>query len=432
MRESACIILGLVILLCAGQADAGKVTDKLDLHFSERVRLVTWDNTISLDNSANEARTFTRHRTYLGATWKPSEVIQLRFQLGNEFRYYFVPTTVDFTWNEIFVDQFYIKLIKPGNLPLTATLGRQNIILGEGFVVMDGGPLDGSRSIYFNAVRLDWDLGKKWTLTTFGMYQDETDDFLPVFNEQNQAMLEQPELGLGAYFTTPLGNAKLDLYYIFKRADSSEVIPITSNIHTLGGKIDTELGSGFRGVLEGAFQFGDRGEYSRTAFGGHGYCDLKVAREDQFVAVPQKVRLGGIYLGGDDPATSDYEGWDPVFARWPKWSESYIYTQLREDGVAWWTDLASLYLGSSWQFSEEVQFQADFHHLMAPYNNFDSFDYRETAGNTRGDLLIGKLSYSFDQNWSGHVLWESFIPGDFYPPGADNYTWLRTELMFKF
>ncbi|MBD3333063.1 hypothetical protein GF356_09430, partial [candidate division GN15 bacterium] len=286
MKTAVWAIAGLVILTLSGQTIAGEITEKLDVHITERVRLVTWDNAISLGIHRGveeehpphlKEHAFTRHRTQLGATWKPSDVFHFKMQLANEFRYYVQPSYYDFTWNEIFIDQLSIKLIQPGDLPLTATIGRQNIILGEGFVVMDGSPLDGSRSIYFNALRLDWDLGQKRTLSAFAMYQEETDDFLPVLNEKNQPLLEQTELGLGAYVTAPVGKTKLDLYYIFKRADSSEAIPVTSHIHTLGARADAEFSGGLRTVLEGAVQLGDRGDYNRAGFGAHGYADIKVA-----------------------------------------------------------------------------------------------------------------------------------------------------------
>ncbi len=40
-----------------------------------------------------------------------------------------------------------------GGMPLTATVGRQDIIEGVGWLVMDGTPLDGSRTVYFDAAR---------------------------------------------------------------------------------------------------------------------------------------------------------------------------------------------------------------------------------------------------------------------------------------
>jgi hypothetical protein len=53
-------------------------------------------------------------------------------------------------------------------------------------------------------------------------------------------------------------------------------------------------------------------------------------------------------------------------------------------------------------------------------------------GRTRGNLIIGKLNFEFGKFWSGHLLWEGFLPGDYYFAAADGYNWLRAELMFRY
>ncbi len=132
----------------------------LKLSFSERFRFVSWDNATSLDRTQAKESSFTRHRTSLMAQWIPKPGLELAVKLTNEFRYYFVPEGRDFNLHEVFVDNLYVKSNKPWDLPLSFIIGRQNIMLGEGFLVMDGHPLDGSRSIYFNAARMDLFLNK--------------------------------------------------------------------------------------------------------------------------------------------------------------------------------------------------------------------------------------------------------------------------------
>jgi len=64
----------------------------------------------------------------------------------------------DYNPGEVFFDYLHLQWNSAFGLPLTLTVGRQDLMLGEGLVVWDGGPLDGSRSAYFNAVRGDWAL----------------------------------------------------------------------------------------------------------------------------------------------------------------------------------------------------------------------------------------------------------------------------------
>jgi hypothetical protein len=44
------------------------------------------------------------------------------------------------------------------------------------------------------------------------------------------------------------------------------------------------------------------------------------------------------------------EGWDPIFSRWPKWSESFIYTFTRESRPSYWSNMSSLYASLAFDF----------------------------------------------------------------------------------
>jgi hypothetical protein len=148
--------------------------------------------------------------------------------------------------------------------------------------------------------------------------------------------------------------------------------------------------------------------------------------------LPTLLKAGVIYLSGDDSETQKYEGWDPMFARWPKWSESFIYTQILEDGVAWWTNLTSLNLSASFSLSPLFDMTLDYHRLGAAEPPPSTSTFPGGSGTARGDLFIGKLSWHFGANWSGHLLWEGFSPGDYYFDGADSYAWVRAEVMFRY
>lgn len=428
------IVLIVCCIALGGTAAAKDINEQWSITFTERFRLVTWDNAISLDDTASTSRTFTRHRTQLGVTWKPDPILTVGFQLANEFRYHAQPSTTEFDFDEIFIDQLYGTLTRPLDLPVILTLGRQNIILGEGFIMLDGSPLDGSRSIYFNAARLDWEIAANHRLTSIFVYDEETDAWLPVVHEQDQALVEQDEKGGGLYYTGQFHRLTANGYWIYKHRSCNDAIPFGSDINTVGGRIAADLTekANLKLIAEGALQFGDRGNNDRSAYGGYGYVQYKPGPAQSAFYIPAELRAGVIYLSGDDPSTDEYEGWDPMFARWPKWSESYIYTQIREDGVAWWTNLVSLNARVQFALAEEVDLRFDYHHLSAPESKGVSSGFPGGDGTTRGDLFIGKLMYRFDTHWSGHLLWEGFEPGDYYFDGADSYAWIRTELMFRF
>ncbi len=53
------------------------------------------------------------------------------------------------------------------------------------------------------------------------------------------------------------------------------------------------------------------------------------------------------------------------------------------------------------------------------------------TGDTRGDLFIAKFYYKLSPNVTGHVLFEHFIPGNYYFDGANVSNWARLEVMYS-
>ena len=62
------------------------------ISFSERFRIETWDNAITLSKAANAGITYDRNRTSLMGQWFPNEQFEAGLMLTNEYRYYFAPT----------------------------------------------------------------------------------------------------------------------------------------------------------------------------------------------------------------------------------------------------------------------------------------------------------------------------------------------------
>ncbi|NMC42676.1 MAG: alginate export family protein [candidate division Zixibacteria bacterium] len=427
------MIAALMVTTLVSASWAEKINDHWTVTFGERMRLESWDNTMSFDETAADSRTYTRNRTQLGAVWSPSSNLTFGARLGNEFRYYMAPKNIDFHLNEVFIDQLYGKLILPWYKTMTLTVGRQDIILGEGFIVMDGGPLDGSRSGYFNAARLDWTIRPDHVLTAFVSHLEETDAYLPIIHDQHQALVEQPESGLGLYFSGTGKQREIHGYVIRKDYRDNAAFPFTANVNSLGGRIKQKVsGVDMTAVLEAAYQFGERGNADRGAYGGYGYLQYRPAWRTPRWYLPTSVTAGFLCLSGDDPGTGDWEGWDPLFGRWPKWSDSYIYAEIKEDAVAYWTNLISLNIETKFQVTPAVELRLAYQHLTAPQAADTLSAFPGGTGTARGELFIGKFSYKFDQRWSGHLLYECLDPGDYYFDGADDYVWFRAELTYQY
>lgn len=430
MKTRAFIIAGMVFVFAAAGMFADGSAWKWS--FSERTRLTTFDNSINLDDGLSDTFAFTRHRTTLGLAWTPGKNVSFQVQLTNEFRSWLSPKNRPNDGNEIFFDQLYVKWkgLAPG---LTLTVGRQNIMLGEGFVCLDGQPLTGSRSAYFNAARADYALHTNHKITAFISYIPRTDTWLPIINELDpaQGLEEQANTGVGLYYQGTLGKVGLHAYYFRKDTEANNAYPVESGINTLGARAVIPLIGNLALTAEAALQSGTYGNDDSSAFGGYFHLDWKLEESIPYVRV---LTLGGIYLSGDDPETTDYEGWNPLWSRWPKWSESYIYTLIRESGVAHWTNFSAIYFGLNAVFTKDVKARIHYYILGAPEAAPLSAAFAGLAGegSNRGGLLVSRLDYTINRHLSGHFVWEHFEPGNYYIDTADGYNWFRFELMIRY
>lgn len=432
------LVLALVFIL-AGISDA-QVSGRPHFKFgyTQRMRIETWDNTVSFSDSAGEGTSYFRNRASFMTSWFPQNGIEVTAKLTNEFKYYFVPENRHFNWDEVFFDLLYLKLDSSSVRPYEVTVGRQNIMFGEGFIIADGGPLDGSRSAYFNALRLDYYLGKNHRFTFFGVYQPEEDEFLPRINDRERMLLEDDHDGGGLYWSGKFSKYGIEGYWINKnvyhRGDNRILLP-ESKLNCIGTRAVAPIYSGFSLTGEGAFQFGTTGSNNHEAFGGYAYGTYETGWPLKF---PKTFTVGVIHLSGDDGYSGKNEGWDPMFARWPKWSESYIYSYINETRVAYWTNLGSYFFKTAADITPDLTFNFDYHYLTAPAGDRTAISEWYIGKNAeRGDLFIGRLSYKFGANATGHIVWESFVPGEFYThpldeQPSDDYSWARMELMLKF
>ena len=52
------------------------------------------------------------------------------------------------------MDNLYVNWDRPAGFPVSFRVGRQDLTYGRGFVILDGTPLDGSRSVYSDAAKM--------------------------------------------------------------------------------------------------------------------------------------------------------------------------------------------------------------------------------------------------------------------------------------
>lgn len=397
-----------------------------------RLRWEYLDNAFTLDrHTPNNEWNFQRVRPRLWSTVAPVPEVEFNVRLTWEDRHWCAPHPQE-EWdnkNALF-DIFNLKLKVP-DLPVTTTIGRQEIILGDGWLVLEGTPLDGSRTIFFDAWRTTIDLKPvQSTLDLIYVYQfSKADQWLPVFCNDGDRLIEQDERAAIVYLTNKsIPKTQIDGYVIYKRDE--RVLPNgdQGDIYTVGSRVARELTKHVTARSEGAYQFGRRNGADLSAFGANNR--LSYLFKDPW---KNQLKLNYEFLSGDDPDNERNTAFDPLWGRWPQWSEMYIYTWATETRVSEATNLHRF--GPGWQIepTEKLTILADYMLLWADENTYAGRPGFSESERFRGQLITAIAKYRFNRFWSGHLMGEYFVPGNYYAvPRDDSAFYLRAEMVFTF
>jgi hypothetical protein len=308
-----------------------------------RFREVYFDN-IPYTNGG-EARAgvnhFQRYRTRLWGEYHRNESFMVRASLVNEFRTYLEPDNN--SWNsvdEIVIDNLFFDWKWDD---WTLRLGRQDLIYGTGKLILDGTPKDGSRTSYFDAVKLSYS-GLEGTTVDFLLINTNAQDPIAIHSEDRDIVgfaggnaFDGTESGGGVYVKNKsIEKLPFEAYYLVKTHEQNVAFLNNNDRHTIGARLMPTFAAHFNGNLEAAYQFGN----DISAF----MIDAKAVFHIEPLA-KQKARigLGWYYLSGDDPETSKDEGWNPPWGRWPQYSELYVYA-FDTNGAGRWSNLNMPYL----------------------------------------------------------------------------------------
>jgi len=312
--------------------------------------------------------------------------------------------------------------------------GRQDLIgqYGENFLIADGTPIDGSRTYYFNAFKSSWRVDDKNTLDYIYINDPRTDVFLPVINPNHpgNVLNVTAEEGHVLYLKNRnIDKLALEPFFIYKKEDAKGGTRLQSqkgrlNVPGLFAKYDLTPVT-LRGQI--VSETGNYGANDRDALGGYFYID-RAFKDKKW---EPKLTAGYIYLSGDDPSTSTNEGWDPLFSRYPWFSELYSLSFNGESGLDYWTNLQAYQLKVELNPTKKIKIEPAYNFLRA--NEIPTgTSFAVGDGKNRGHLPTCKLSYTFNKNVSTYFLAEYLIPGNFYANTADPAMFLRTEVMIKF
>jgi len=416
------------------QETAPKTTLELGGEF--RLRWEDWDNNRDFNDAstaaASDSQVNWRFRGRAWAKWNPTPDLEIMAGVTTEPRKITRPD-VSKNYREVFFDVLYLDY--KFNQDWSIKAGRQNLVLGEGFIVFEGSPRDGSRCLYLNAIDVTRNFGNS-KLEFIAISDPRREKYLPVLNQAPYPppnLIEWDEQALGAYYTNKeLKDTTLEGYYFYKAEKNDYRHDATGqpdrSLSTLGAHAVVGLGGGWSVNGEFATQRGrqDASAYiandeSKGIAACGGYAKVKKAFDASWKPT---VSLGYIGLSGDDPTTSKIEGWDPLFSRWPKWSELFVVTQINEKGVSYWTNTAM------WELEARCS-PANFLDLRATYYKMSANQTVTRTNKNRGDLWEVRADYRIGPSVKGHLVYEHLAPGDFYV-GQDSAFFLRFEIGYTF
>jgi hypothetical protein len=343
------------------------------------------------------------------------------------------PATCATHFDEIVFDRLYFDFKKLFVKGLALRVGRQNIQEGEGFMILEGTPGDGSKDIYFNAVNLNYSW-KKSKLELLGIFNPKTDRLLPKIHSLHKPLNDWDDEAVGVYYTDR-NHAKTnyEAYYFYKKevhdykANLAAFIQPDRHIHTVGGRVMQLITPTVMLTGEWAQQWGAQHDNKRIeAWGGYAYVKKK------FDWKWKPYILGGYWaMSGADPSSTTVNGnFDPLFARWPKFSELYLYSELRENGIGMNTNLTQVQGEVGFTPWKPINWRFTYYHMGA-YHPFPGNPAIFAAGLTRGELFETRVDYYINKNWSGHTTIEHVTAGDFYKDRSPAY-FLQFEISYRF
>lgn len=382
---------------------------------------------------------FERYRARWWTTSALNDDVSINTRFTWEFRTWEKPASKqqDTDLDEIIMDNFNLKLKNFLGTPTTAVIGRQDIFLGQGWLVADGTPLDGSRTFYFDAARFTVDLAEKTKLDMIYIdNQPESDWWLKPINDRRKYVTQQKEQGAIFYLTDKSTPTQFEGYIMYKH--NEPVDPIVHNafafsktavnafskeasIFTFGGAAQAPICDNWDYRVEGAVQTGESAPPNsalspntkeETLFALGGKADLQYSFKDE---LNNRLHTVYEYLSGDRESSKRVEEFNPLWGQWPQWSEMYQpYTTQLEDNLV--SNLHRLAFGHKFKPNDQWEILTDYHLLWANENSYAGNAKFSNDSLFRGQLITCWARYNFTKQLKGNLVFEYMMPGHYYGP----------------
>ncbi|MGN0854764.1 MAG: hypothetical protein ACI4R9_04510 [Kiritimatiellia bacterium] len=365
-------------------------------------------------------------------------------RLADEFRYYRRPESNSRKQrfpDVVFIDNLY--WYQNGIFGLfDLKVGRQDMAFGAKRVISDGSGGDGSRSAYFDAVRLTYHVDDRRTLDVFALYNAHK-DWLPTLGKEHENGKKAHYYDMNGYYEDELGgglywqdrscaNLGYDLYYIAKDEIRGHKAKFRSEgrhaqTHTLGFRLLPRFSETWTGELEMAVQAGDN-----DLFAGQGYAGVTYQPKASW----KPYLTGAVWaLSGDSDGARGNHAWHAVFNRETGLGESIAPMYEKYN----YTNLVYPHLAAGCEIGTASVLKGQMGPMFAPVaeDRANGDDY----GNYRGFYLQLRYEMKLDK-MTGLELFkgaklalqgECFEKGNYFVEDADGAAlFARCELSWKF
>ena len=381
----------------------------------------------------------TRYRTRFGVSVKPIEEIEVNARVVWEFFVFSKPDGArDVDPSEALFDKLNVTWRHDfSGLKNTLVVGRQEITDLDPWLIFDGTPLDGSRTIFFDAVRNTLAIPDAQTTVDLIYIQQggsENKHITPFGYERSRYFVENDEIGAILYVRNKsIERTQLDAAYIFRHTSpAAEGLGFRSNLNTLYASAQHAFDDHWIIRAAGAEQFG-----TRTAVrNGVEREDVDVWAHAFNARLTYKVRdawdsdgyFGYEFLSGDD-RNGNFNGFDPLWGRWPQFSEIVSSLYARETLPGYVTNLHRVYVGAITR-PGPFELSANYHLLFA-HHSVRQPGFTDN-GHYRGQLVTATARWEVNRHIAMQLLGEAFIPGDVSDRSHRSTAYFaRYEIVFK-
>ena len=460
-----------VALAMAGLAGRADVVTGFRYGADERIRQEYFDHIpVKADPPAfsrGGENDYIRFRTRLWAEVDVVSNVTFRARLVNESRDWFYPDPTGkpqrstSQWPEEWVfDNLYLEVRGLLDNSLDLRVGRQEMMYGNGRVIYDGTPGDGSRTLYFNAAKATWRGIPKTGLDFFGIY-DPSEDQMAIHPSDRDltgytgCKEGVTESGAGLYATNgSIQNLPFEAYLIYKHESEYDVAAKTNasgafvkpafawqtldpkhkvvetpdfDVGTVGFRVMPVFSDTLSGNLEVAGQYGTRDGQDQHGYMVDAYLLQKLPGD-----MKPAVKAGVYCLSGDHPKTADDEGWDPLWARYPQTSELLNYSWDSEQSVVRWSNLIMPSLCLTFSPTKAITTKASVSYLAAfEADGSGGGKERGWLESFRTDFTLAEDRFLPKDKLAGHVMVEVMEPGDYYKKN-DTAVFARWEITYAF